>query len=184
MRMVWKTLRLRHLGLAFFWACSMLTFRSSILLSGPLYTTGYQTLIVIVSFVANMTTLFLVASRMERNPSFYDKLPPTAFTASIVTGLVLLAGSGAAGSAGLLSEPVTIAVLMTGSVLAGVGYGYFWGSWAECLGRMHPSRTSFYLPWCCCSRRCCSWRSRSARRSWACPRCCSCCRCPSSRSCA
>ncbi len=146
MRMVWKTLRLRHLGLAFFWACSMLTFRSSILLSGPLYTTGYQTLIVIVSFVANMTTLFLVASRMERNPSFYDKLPPTAFTASIVTGLVLLAGSGAAGSAGLLSEPVAIAVLMTGSVLAGVGYGYFWGSWAECLGRMHPSRTSFYLP--------------------------------------
>ena len=39
-RMVWKTLRIRHLGLAFFWACSMLTFRSSILLSGPVNTTG------------------------------------------------------------------------------------------------------------------------------------------------
>lgn len=25
-------------------------------------------------------------------------------------------------------------------------YGYYWGSWAEYLGRMHPSRTSFYVP--------------------------------------
>ena len=86
MRMVWKTLRIRHLGLAFFWACSMLTFRSSILLSGPMNTTGYQTLVVIISFVANMTTLFLVASRTERDHSFYDKLPASAFTVSIVTG--------------------------------------------------------------------------------------------------
>ena len=146
MRMVWKTLRIRHLGLAFFWACSMLTFRSSILLSGPLDTTGYQTLVVIISFVANMTTLFLVASRMERNPAFYDKLPASAFTASIVAGLVLMAASGAAGSAGLLSEALAIVPLVLGAMLAGVGYGYFWGSWAECLGRMHPSRTSFYLP--------------------------------------
>lgn len=146
MRMVWKTLRIRHLGLAFFWACSMLTFRSSILLSGPMNTTGYQTLVVIISFVANMTTLFLVASRTERDHSFYDKLPASAFTASIVTGLVLMTGSGMAGSAGLLTEMLAVVPLVLGSVLAGVGYGYFWGSWAECLGRMHPSRTSFYLP--------------------------------------
>lgn len=146
MRMVWKTLRLRHLGLAFFWACSMLTFRSSILLSGPLNTTGYQTLVVIVSFVANMTTLFLIASRMERNPSFYDKLPAWAFTTSIVLGLGLLAGSGVAARSGALAEPLAIVPLVLGAVLAGVGYGFFWGSWAECLGRMHPSRTSFYLP--------------------------------------
>ena len=146
MRMVWKTLRLRHLGLAFFWACSMLTFRSSILLSGPVHSTGYQTLVVIISFVANMTTLFVVASRMERDPSFYDKLPPSAFTASIVAGLGLMAGSGVAGSVGLLPASLAILPLVAGAVLAGVGYGYFWGSWAECLGRMHPARTSFYLP--------------------------------------
>lgn len=29
-----RSLRLRYLGLAFFWACSMLTFRSAILLTG------------------------------------------------------------------------------------------------------------------------------------------------------
>ena len=50
-----------------------------------------------------MTTLFLVASRTERDHSFYDKLPASAFTASIVTGLVLMTGSGMAGSAGLLT---------------------------------------------------------------------------------
>ncbi|WP_325063575.1 helix-turn-helix transcriptional regulator [Arabiibacter massiliensis] len=143
--MVWKTLRVRHLGLAFFWACSMLTFRSSILLSGPFDTTGHQTLVVIVSFVANMTTLFLVASRMERTPAFYDRLPAPAFTACIMAGLGLLAGSGAAASAGLPEVPA-LAMLLAGAVLTGVGFGYFWGSWAECLGRMHPSRTSFYLP--------------------------------------
>ena len=116
MRMVWKTLRIRHLGLAFFWACSMLTFRSSILLSGPMNTTGYQTLVVIISFVANMTTLFLVASRTERDHSFYDKLPASAFTASIVTGLVLMTGSGMAGSAGLLTEMLAVVPLVLGSV--------------------------------------------------------------------
>ena len=51
-----------------------------------------------------MTTLFLVASRTERDHSFYDKLPASAFTASIVTGLVLMTGSGMAGSAGLLTR--------------------------------------------------------------------------------
>ncbi|MFR7651158.1 MAG: LuxR family transcriptional regulator, partial [Eggerthella lenta] len=58
MRMVWKTLRFRHVGLAFFWACSMLTFRSSILLQGPANTPELETLVVLVSFIANMTTLF------------------------------------------------------------------------------------------------------------------------------
>ena len=43
MRMVWKTLRFRHVGLAFFWACSMLTFRSSILLQGPANTPELET---------------------------------------------------------------------------------------------------------------------------------------------
>ena len=94
MRMVWKTLRIRHLGLAFFWACSMLTFRSSILLSGPVNTTGYQTLVVIISFVANMTTLFLVASRTERDHSFYDKLTEPVISTSPVTMLAVNAEAG------------------------------------------------------------------------------------------
>ena len=52
-----RFLHLCYLGLAFFWACSMLTFRSSILLTGAADTPQYNTLIVVVSFLANMTVL-------------------------------------------------------------------------------------------------------------------------------
>lgn len=141
MRMVWKTLRLRHVGLAFFWACSMLTFRSSILLQGPANTPELETLVVIVSFVANMTTLFAIAAFMERDPRTFDRLPGWLFCALIVAGLVVLDLAGKCGSdAGMMG------MLVGGAVLTGVGYGHYWGSWAECLGRMHPSRTSFYIP--------------------------------------
>ena len=58
-----RSLRLRYLGLAFFWACSMLTFRSAILLTGNADTPEFNTLVVVVSFLANMTT-----SRGTRRP--------------------------------------------------------------------------------------------------------------------
>ena len=141
MRMVWKTLRLRHVGLAFFWACSMLTFRSSILLVGPANTPEFETLVVIASFVVNMTTLFAIASRIEQDPRSFERLPSGLFCASIIVGIVLLHGAG-------YFEPVGIrlAMLFGGAAFSGIGYGYFWGGWAEYLGRMHPSRTSFYIP--------------------------------------
>ena len=141
MRMVWKTLRLRHVGLAFFWACSMLTFRSSILLVGPANTPEFETLVVIASFVVNMTTLFAIASRIEQDPRSFERLPSGLFCASIIVGIVLLHGAG-------YFEPVGIrlAMLFGGAAFSGIGYGYFWGGWAEYLGRVHPSRTSFYIP--------------------------------------
>ena len=140
MRMVWKTMRLRHVGMAFFWACSMLTFRSSILLSGEANTAGFETLVVIVSFVANMTTLLAVAAWVENDPDRIDRMPDWPLAALVIAGLLLIAAAGPAGGAALLP------LLLVGSVLTGVGYGYFWGSWADCYGRMHPARTSFYLP--------------------------------------
>ncbi|WP_101721506.1 helix-turn-helix transcriptional regulator [Eggerthella timonensis] len=141
MRMVWKTLRFRHVGLAFFWACSMLTFRSSILLQGPANTPELETLVVLVSFIANMTTLFAIAAFMERDPRTFDRLPGWLFCAFIVAGLLVIDVAGRSSSEGAM-----MALLVGGSVLAGIGYGYYWGSWAEYLGRMHPSRTSFYVP--------------------------------------
>ena len=141
MRMVWKTLRFRHVGLAFFWACSMLTFRSSILLQGPANTPELETLVVLVSFIANMTTLFAIAAFMERDPRTFDRLPGWLFCAFIVAGLLIIDVAGRSSS-----ESAMMALLVGGSVLAGIGYGYYWGSWAEYLGRMHPSRTSFYVP--------------------------------------
>jgi len=58
----WKTLRFHHVGMAFFWACSMLTFRSSILLSGILDSPLPASIVTLISFTANMTTLFAFAS--------------------------------------------------------------------------------------------------------------------------
>ena len=140
MRMVWKTMRLRHVGMAFFWACSMLTFRSSILLAGEANTPEWETIVVILSFVANMTTMLALAAWVENDPERIDRLPSWPLPALTVAGLVLVFASGRVGGVAMLP------LLLGGAVLAGVGYGYFWGSWADCYGRMHPARTSFYLP--------------------------------------
>ena len=140
MRMVWKTMRLRHVGMGFFWACSMLTFRSSILLSGSANTPEYESLVVIVSFVANMTTMLAVAAWVENDPVRIDRLPIWPLPVLVVAGLLLVFAAGRAGGGALLP------LLLGGAVVAGVGYGLFWGSWADCYGRMHPARTSFYLP--------------------------------------
>lgn len=133
-------MRLRHIGMAFFWACSMLTFRSSILLSGNANTPELSTVVVIVSFVGNMTTMLAIAAWVENDPERIDSLRSWPFVISIIVGLFLVAGAGYAGEIALLP------LLLSGSVLTGIGYGFFWGSWADCYGRMHPSRTSFYLP--------------------------------------
>ena len=119
----------------------MLTFRSSILLQGPANTPELETLVVLVSFIANMTTLFAIAAFMERDPRTFDRLPGWLFCAFIVAGLLIIDVAGRSSSEGAM-----MALLVGGSVLAGIGYGYYWGSWAEYLGRMHPSRTSFYVP--------------------------------------
>ena len=133
-------MRLRHLGMGFFWACSMLTFRSSILLSGAANTPEYESLVVIVSFVANMTTMLAVAAWVENDPVRIDRLPTWPLPVLVVAGLLLVFAAGYAGGGALLP------LLLGGAVVAGVGYGLFWGSWADCYGRMHPARTSFYLP--------------------------------------
>ncbi len=140
MRMVWKTMRLRHVGMAFFWACSMLTFRSSILLTGEANTPELESIVVIVSFVANMTTLLALAAWAENDPERIDRLPLWPMAAVVVVGLVLVHFAGRVGGGALLP------FLLGGAVLTGVGYGAFWGSWADCYGRMHPARTSFYVP--------------------------------------
>ena len=57
-----------------------------------------------------------------------------------MVGLVLLFVAGGASGPGLYL------LLGLGSALTGTGYGFLWGSWAECFGRMHPSRTALYVP--------------------------------------
>lgn len=137
---VWKTLRLRHLGMAFFWASSMLTFRSSILLSGNAGTPAIATMVTVVSFTVNMTVLFLLAARAERTPDFFAHIPQQTFIVAILVGFALLTMAGAFQGTALFGA------IGLGAALTGAGYGYLWGSWAECFGRMHPTRTALYAP--------------------------------------
>ena len=76
----------------------MLTFRSSILLQGPANTPELETLVVLVSFIANMTTLFAIAAFMERDPHTFDRLPGWLFCALIMAGLVVIDVAGRLGT--------------------------------------------------------------------------------------
>ncbi len=131
----------RYLGMACFWACSMLTFRSSILLTGEANSPECNTLVVIVSFLANMTVLLSISALVERASSSLTKLPAWLFCASIVAGLVLVHGAGH-----LFTGTPMLVMLLAGAVLCGIGYGYFWGSWASVLGRVHPAQSAIYTP--------------------------------------
>ncbi|MFR1167538.1 MAG: LuxR C-terminal-related transcriptional regulator [Adlercreutzia equolifaciens] len=128
-----RFLHLCYLGLAFFWACSMLTFRSSILLTGAADTPQYNTLIVVVSFLANMTVLLGVSALVERAPENLAKLSPWPFCGCILVGIAAIGGAGI-----WFAGPALSASLVIGSTLCGVGFGYLWGSWADVLGRVHP----------------------------------------------
>lgn len=136
-----RFLHLCYLGLAFFWACSMLTFRSSILLTGAADTPQYNTLIVVVSFLANMTVLLGVSALVERAPENLAKLSPWPFCGCILVGIAAIGGAGI-----WFAGPALSASLVIGSTLCGVGFGYLWGSWADVLGRVHPSRTGPVCP--------------------------------------
>ena len=136
-----RFLHLCYLGLAFFWACSMLTFRSSILLTGAADTPQYNTLIVVVSFLANMTVLLGVSALVERAPENLAKLSPWPFCGCILAGIAAIGGAGI-----WFAGPALSASLVIGSTLCGIGFGYLWGSWADVLGRVHPSRTALYAP--------------------------------------
>lgn len=136
----WNTVRFRHLGLGFFWACSMLTFRSTFLLAESIITPETETFVVIVSFAVNAALLLGVSSLIEKNPKLYDKLPALLFVLFIISGLLFLH------LAGFFPDWLWLPFLLIGSVATGLGYGYFWGSWAQVLGRIHPSRNTLYMP--------------------------------------
>lgn len=131
----------QFLGLAFFWACSMLTFRSSALLSDSANSAFVNTLVVVVSFLANMTTLLAISTFVERSSANLQKLSPWPFCICVIVGLALVDEAG-----GIPEYSAMLAAALAGAAIAGVGYGYFWGSWADVLGKQHPSRTAIYAP--------------------------------------
>lgn len=130
-----------YLGLALFWASSMLTFRSSILLTGSANTPDNNTFVVIVSFVANMTVLFAISALVEKASANLARIPSWIFCVAILLGFSMLRLAGEP----FLGDATSVA-LFIGALLCGVGYGYYWGSWADVLGRIHPSTTTISIP--------------------------------------
>ena len=130
-----------YLGMAFFWACSMLTFRSTILLSGESATPGSQTLVVVLSFLANAGTLFAGSALVESKPDFVDKLPRWIPCLMVLIGIVCLAGTSY-----VQSHTAMELFMVAGSLFTGIGYGLFWGCWVEVYGRLKPSAVTLVIP--------------------------------------
>lgn len=133
-------LRIRHLGLAFLWACVLLTFRSSVLLCSCIDTLSFATLVVMAGLACQSLVMVSIAALASRNPGLIDRLPAWPFVGAALVGLAVMSLVGHVGQQG--SQVASI----VGSVCAGCGYGYLCGMWGQVYGHMHPSRTSFYLP--------------------------------------
>ncbi len=131
----------RYLGLGLFWACHMLTVRSSTLMHGSTASVAMATVCTIASFLSTMTALLLISSRIERDGAALTHLPWQPFVISSMVGL-----SGILASGLIANTRIAAIALMGSAVLAGIGFGYLWGCWANCLGRMHPSRVAFAVP--------------------------------------
>lgn len=135
-----KTLRVRHVGLAFLWSCTLLTFRSSVLLCNCIDTMSFATLVVMMGLASQGIVMISITALAARNPSLIKRLPAWAFVGVALMGLLVMSLIGHVGYEG------SHAASIVGSICAGCGYGYLCGMWAQTYGRMHPSRTSFYIP--------------------------------------
>lgn len=135
------TFRARYLGLGLFWACHMLTVRSSTLMHGSTASVSMATVCTISSFLSTMTVLLLLSSRIERDGSSLARLPWQPFIAVSVTGLAAIMFAGS-----IPDRTAAAVTVAAGAVAAGIGFGYLWGCWANCFGRMRPSRVALAVP--------------------------------------
>lgn len=140
MRMIWQSLQFHHLGLAFFLACVMLTFRSSVLLCSCLDTKIHTEFSSYVGLSTQAIVLSVLALLIYFRPELAKRLPGKAFIICLVLGLLLLS----IGGHGI--PELAMFTSLFGIFFCGVGYGYLCGMWANTYGCLHPGRTSFYVP--------------------------------------
>lgn len=130
--------RFRYLGMGFFWACCMLTFRSSGALPTGIDITMLYTTLLLLSFGVNIATMVTFSLVECKHPGTVGRLPAGAFAMIIIAGLMCL--NYADRSEGGLS------LFFCGATLVGIGYGSYWGMWAETYSHFHPDITSVSLP--------------------------------------
>jgi DNA-binding CsgD family transcriptional regulator len=120
--------------MGFFWACSMLCHRSSLLLPTNSQTSYLVSILVLVSFVTNITTMLSISAYLKNKPDRIGRIPALPFVASASLGVVCYS------LVALVDAELIMPLILSGGLLTGLGFGYFWGSWAEVYGRMHPTR--------------------------------------------
>ena len=132
-------IRLRHLGMAFSWACSMLTMRTSNLLPDGADVQVMPTAFLVFSFGVNILTMVLLAINEFRKPGSFEELPDWLFVSAAIIGILVLKSP----AYGVVDGPTAF---FLGCFMTGISYGYLWVAWARIYGRLHPDITTVALP--------------------------------------
>ena len=136
---VLKTVRFSYLGMGFFWASSMLCHRGSILFEVSDGVSFLITIPTLTSFILNAFTMISVAAWIQDRPERLRRLPSWLFMLLPPIGIICYS------LASPVSDPSTIPLVVAGAILTGIGYGFFWGSWAEIYGRLRPENNAVLM---------------------------------------
>ncbi len=125
--------------MGFFWATSMLCHRSSLLFANNVQDAYIATVLVFISFMANVFTMITVAAIVHKQPEKIAQIPSWIFMVLPVIGISLY---------GLVNISIgvpDILLIIAGALLTGTGFGYFWGMWAETYGRIKPEHNTLII---------------------------------------
>ncbi|MDR2493188.1 MAG: LuxR C-terminal-related transcriptional regulator [Coriobacteriales bacterium] len=138
-RGLFKGIRVWHLGMAFFWASSMLCHRSTLLLPDGPEVEMLEMAILLSSFSVNIITMLTVSAWLRSRPQDLVRVPALPFVAAASVGVACY------GLTSLFDADYRLFIVLLGGVLTGLGFGFLWGSWAESYGRMHPTRNALLM---------------------------------------
>jgi DNA-binding CsgD family transcriptional regulator len=125
--------------MAFFWACSMLCHRSSLLFSASVNSGYLVSTLILFSFSVNIITMLSISVYLKNRPKHIARIPSLPFIVSASLGVISYS------LVSFVSGSLVMGLILVGGLLTGLGFGYLWGSWAEVYGRMHPSRNAVLM---------------------------------------
>ncbi|MDR1082994.1 MAG: hypothetical protein LBL27_03895, partial [Coriobacteriales bacterium] len=134
-----KKIRFHHLGMGFFWACSMLCHRSSLLLPQSSQSSYLVSTLVLFSFTVNIITMLSICAYLKNKPERIAQIPTALFVTSASLGVICYS------MVAFVDEELAMPLVLLGGFLTGLGFGYLWGSWAEVYGRIHPARNAVLM---------------------------------------
>ena len=126
--------------MAFFWACSLLLFRTSAFAPEGADPLLASTTSVVFSLAFNIITVVALALLEYLNQGFVRRLSPWIFCCTTLGSIALFSAIGA--GEGTLS----LDLLILGCLLSGISFGFYWVSWVQVFSHLHPDITTIALP--------------------------------------